>query len=514
MSAVLQDQVRLAAAANADDADDWPEPVPLMEQGTSEPYPLDALPAGLADAITEVQAYVQAPIALVACSALTTLSTAVQAHVDVKRADRLLGPTGVYALVVADSGERKTTCDNFFTKPIRAWETAQQERFQPVIEAHRADADAWEAKRAAILENIRAGKKKGSDTGKLEAELREHQTEQPEPPRVPRLIYGDTTPEALAFGLVRQWPAGAVLSSEAGIVFGSHGMGRESSMRNFALLNVLWDGGELSVERRTSESFTVRGARLTVGLAVQEATVREFLERSAGLARGTGFFARFLFAWPESTQGTRMYREASGDWPALARFHARIEAILNQKAPVGEDGTLCPAMLSLDAQAQEAWVRFHDAIEAKLRPSGELHDVRDVASKAADNAARLAALFSAFEEPGTAEISAALMNAAARIVTWHLTEAQRFFGGLAVPQSTVDAMRLQDWLVERCRADGVGCIHARTVQQFATPVRLRKREVLDAAIAELSEAERVRDVLDGRRRVLVINPAVLDGEAP
>jgi hypothetical protein len=47
-------------------------------------------------------------------------------------------------------------------------------------------------------------------------------------------------------------------------------------MRNLALLNVLWDGGTHSVGRRTSESFTVRGARLTVALQVQETTLREF----------------------------------------------------------------------------------------------------------------------------------------------------------------------------------------------------------------------------------------------
>ena len=49
----------------------------------------------------------------------------------------------------------------------------------------------------------------------------------------------------------------------------------------------------------------MRGARLTVALQVQEPTLREFFTRSGALARGTGFLARFLVAWPESTQGQR-----------------------------------------------------------------------------------------------------------------------------------------------------------------------------------------------------------------
>lgn len=75
-------------------------------------------------------------------------------------------------------------------------------------------------------------------------------------------------------------------------------------MRNLSLLNILWDGGTHSIGRRTSESFTVRGARLTMGLMIQEITLREYFSKSGGLARGMGFLARFLVAWPESTIGT------------------------------------------------------------------------------------------------------------------------------------------------------------------------------------------------------------------
>ncbi|WP_345889574.1 DUF3987 domain-containing protein, partial [Nitrosomonas sp. GH22] len=89
-------------------------------------------------------------------------------------------------------------------------------------------------------------------------------------------MYADATPEALAYGLAKRWPSSGVVSAEAGIVFGSHGMGKDSVMRNLAMLNQLWDGASLAIDRRTSESFTVHGARLTVALQVQEPTLREF----------------------------------------------------------------------------------------------------------------------------------------------------------------------------------------------------------------------------------------------
>jgi putative DNA primase/helicase len=40
-----------------------------------------------------------------------------------------------------------------------------------------------------------------------------------------------------------------VLSAEAGAVFGAHGMGQDTILRNLALLNVLWDGGEIAIDR-------------------------------------------------------------------------------------------------------------------------------------------------------------------------------------------------------------------------------------------------------------------------
>ncbi len=62
-----------------------------------------------------------------------------------------------------------------------------------------------------------------------------------------------------------------------------------------------------------------------MALQVQEATLREFLAKSGALARGTGFLARFLMAWPESTQGYRPFTEAPKSWPHLgAALNAAI----------------------------------------------------------------------------------------------------------------------------------------------------------------------------------------------
>lgn len=487
----------------------WPDPQPLAAKVEPEPYPLDALPLPIRAAVEEVVSFVKAPVPMVASSALAALSLAIQAHADAKRLEKLHGPVGLFILVIADSGERKSTCDGFFTKTISDYEEAQAEAAKPALKDHRAAIEAWEAKRGGVKEKIRQLAKEQKSTAGMESALRDLEHDKPEPPRIPRLLYADATPEALAYGLAKQWPSGGVVSAEAGIVFGSHGMGKDSVMRNLGLLNQLWDGKSLTIDRRSTESFTVRGARLTVALQVQEPTLREFFTRSGALARGTGFLARFLVAWPESTQGMRQIDPDAPDgpatWPHLAAFHRRIAAILDQPVPIDEDGALTPPMLPLTPEAKAAWVEYHNTIESELSSGGELYDVRDVASKSADNAARLAALFQMFEGAGGA-IGLAAFESASLIAAWHLHESRRFFGELALPAELADAARLDGWLIEHCRRERTHLVSTREAQRLGP---IRDKEKLTAALRELEELDRVKVGQEGRRKIIKVNPALV-----
>jgi putative DNA primase/helicase len=494
------------APAGDSEGNGWTNPHPLAAKIEPEPYPLDALPDTIRAGVEEVAGFVKAPAALVASSALAALSLACQAHIDAKRAEKLTGPVGLFLLTIADSGERKSTCDGFFVSSIHQYQEEQAEAMKPAIKEHEAAIAAWGAERDGLLSAIKDAGKKGKQTNKLRADLGQLQQEKPEPPRVPRLIIGDETPESLAWSLAKQWPSAGVLSSEAGVVFGSHGMGKDSAMRNLALLNVLWDGGTHSIGRRTSESFTLRGARLTMGLMIQETTLREYFSKSGGLARGTGFLARFLVAWPESTQGQRPFTDPPANWPHLAAFHRRIAAILNQPAPIDEDGALTPAMLSLAPDAKVAWVEYHDTIESELASGGKLFDVRDVASKSADNAARLAALFQQFEHGMGGAIGLDSFERASRITAWHLSEARRFFGELALPAELADAARLDSWLIEHCRRKQAHFVKKNYVRQHGP---LRDGGRLDAAIRELAELDRLRLEKDGKLRTIRLNPALV-----
>ena len=145
---------------NANDATtsklEWPEPQPLIAQLQPEAYPLEALPDGIRAAVQEVHGFVKAPLPLVASSALGALSLAGQAYVDVERSLKLTGPVSLFILTIADSGERKSTCDGFFTKPLRDYEQEQAEAMNPEIERYQAEMDSWNAERDGLLSAIKS----------------------------------------------------------------------------------------------------------------------------------------------------------------------------------------------------------------------------------------------------------------------------------------------------------------------------------------------------------------------
>lgn len=481
---------------------DWPEPEALNAPDDPRPYPVEALPDKIQEAVQEVLTFTQAPPALAACSALSALSLAGQGLADVRRAEGLEGPVSLFFLTLAESGERKSSVDGHFMRRIREWERSEKEKAAPLIKEYFADHAAWEAKRSGLLAKI-----KSNPTQALENQLREREKTKPEAPRYPRVTHENTTPESLAWDLATKWPSGGVMSAEAGIVFGGHANSKDSIVRNLAQLNKLWDGGSLSISRRTSESFDVQGARLTMGLATQPTTIREFYEASRGLARGSGFSARFMLAWPESTQGFRPWRDAPPLWPHLSRYQNRLVELLDKTSPTDGNRGLEPPMMDFSPDGRAAWIGIYNAIEADLAPGRELDDLKDIASKAADNIARLAALFTLYE--GGEMIEAEDVQRASRIVVWHMHEAKRFFGELkADPQDLLSA-KLDRWLLDQ----GKGRIPKNDIRQCG-PNQLRRKETLDSTLAELEKLHRVRIVVEGKKQIVEINPALLKGEKP
>ena len=467
----------------------WPELTDAKADSKRVPYPLDLLPTVMQAAVGEVQGATQAPVPLVAQAALATLAVAGQGLVSVARDATLKSPTSLFMGAIALSGERKTSVDTHFMQAVRDWQAKETERLKPEVDAQAAEFDAWKSARSGLLDAIKSAAKVGESTDELTAQLKQHDVNRPEAIRVPRLIYADITTEQLVFLLAKQWPSAIESSSEAGQIFGSHGANSDNAMKYFAARNILWDGGEYTTDRRTTDSVCANGVRLSASLSVQRHAFDAFNERTGDLARGMGTWARYLLCEPESTQGTRLYRQPTANMPRRAAFHRRITELLNKPIQINHAGGIDVSVLQFSRAGHAAWVEHYNAIERELRSGGEFENVRDVASKTADNGARLAALFHVFEHGETGEIDEDHATSGCLLAIWYLGEAKRLF--LDDSGSSALAEKLENYLIAQAVKTSASTISRKQVMQLG-PYGLRKRDKLNEAVAALESVGRIR----------------------
>jgi putative DNA primase/helicase len=472
---------------------------PLRKRATAMPFPLDYLPDIVLDAVLEAIEITQAPPALVGSSALAAISGCSQHLVSVRRDAHLYGPIGLFILIVARSGERKSTVDKLFTKAIREWEVEQLETVRPLLVEYAAALKNWEAVDAGLRDAQRKAAKEGQPDPAIEAAMVEHESQKPQRPRVLALMRGDDTPEAFAAALEEQRVVFCV-SSEAGLVFGSPGMSADAIMRNLAQYNTAWDGARIQRARTTGQNVDVEGMRVTICWQAQPDVLSAFIERSGNLAKGMGFSARFLMCEPISTQGDRPYAAPPEATPGLDKFQARVKELLNIPRQF-VDGALHTEAIEFSPDAREIWTWFHDKIEAELGENCRYYAIQEFASKAAEHAARLAACLAVFAyRTPVIEVEAA--HAGAAIAQWFLDENLRIHDHTLVSQAVLDAERLERRIAEILVKQGRPWMSVGELLQNGPGSSLRKKEGRDAALDVLEEFGRAKRFNDGKRKLV------------
>ena len=485
-------------------ADDWPDPDSLFEPVEPEkPYPIGALPKRIREAVIEYQTYGQQPVPLIACSALSAVSLTTQGLADTRRDEKMSGSIGLYHILVAISGERKTTSDKEFTAAIRQWVRDKIDELRPRMSNACADLAAWAAERDGLLAKIKAASGKPSVNGEADVRalgdaLRKLEGNKPSTPIEPLLFYEDTNSAALIVDFAEGWPSASLWSDEAGIVIGSHGMRDETIMSFLGVLNRLWDANDHDRRRVTAPKAKLRGRRFTACLMMQPAVLARLMAVGDGVPRDVGAISRFLLAWPTSTIGTRLYRPP-GPQSAMVAFNARLRELLSLPLPVDPDGVMMalrPPELLLSRAGVDAWRAFHDKIEIRLKRGREYGEIKDLGAKAAEQAARMAVGFHVFEHGPEGSIDRDTFGDAARVVEWHLNEARRGLVMTEQPRVVTDAALLLTWLLSRPHP-----VSLRHILQFGpTPARDKKRR--NAAVEYLIERHCARLVTNA----LILNP--------
>ena len=482
-------------------SNDWLHPIPLMKPLAPESsYPVDALPSIIQKAVSTYQKYGQQPLPLIACSALANISLACQSLADVARDSCLISPVSLYFLSIGSSGERKSGLDNVFSKATRDWEQDFRDKREPEVQTALTLHHAWQMEKDGLLSQIKRAVFTGEDVEYYKSLLEDLIRYEPDVPLQPTLYFEDATQEALAIHLANGWPSAALWSDEAGIVLGSHGM-QSNPTRFVALLNRLWDGKSFTAHRKTTQSFILKDRRLTLNLMMQPLLLQQMTAQANNINRQSGFMARCLMAYPASTMGKRFYQAPPADLNCLDHYRHRITACLTQSEQLDRQGCEKLPILNMSPAAKAKWVQFFNGIETGLNPQGQWSELKDFASKAAENVARLTGLFHLFEGR-SGDICAEHMEQSIQIISWHLQEARRLLSPDSTGGNIHDAMKLMSWLSEK----GIKKTTARAIQQLGP---LRDKDQRNAAIQVLIEHNLVRMTKEGTKAVVELNPYCL-----
>lgn len=357
-------------------------------------------------AVSEASHNVQVSKAMAFTSALGAMSTACQGLIQVKQPTGNIVNTNLSLLTIAESGERKTSIEKLFFRSIRDLQTELMQRAVDERKAFERKMRTWKV-RYSVAEKVykKAYLEHLDDPENIDLleesedclqQLEDVDKQKPEPPVEIRFIYDDSTPQALVRKMNDHYRHACLLSSEA------NGMFNGKVFEDLHLLNSLWDGIDITVDRTSMPSFVLADARLTLALMAQMRVLNTFLFKRGQEARGLGFLARFLVVRPHHLAGHRDANKTMSELENVNLFNERIRALMLRdiESNKGRDPKTRPpkTMLKFTADAGELWSTYARHIEEEQQKYGKYEFYTDHASKLMDNMSRVAGIIHYFHD--------------------------------------------------------------------------------------------------------------------
>jgi len=427
----------------------------------------------------------RAPIELVLSVVLSVVSLVCQYLIDVRRPWGSVGPVSLMIFSIALSGERKTAIEDIAVKALRAFEKKRKLSDSQKIREWSVLLELWERQKKKIQKKMLDESLTLSSYKQLESDLLVHAKSEPTRPPMFKMTHQDVTPAALSKALAQDCPSAALFTSEGDIAL-------RGVVNQVGMMNALWSGSGLEVGRAYSGDFSLADVRFSIGIGVQPRVFKEYLERKGELGKASGFFARSLIFYPESTQGTRFIDgEVRID---LSRYEKRIEELLEENVRKFDARDSSKSVVVFSAEASEKLIWLHNKVEKEMRVGGSYERARDHASKLIENISRVAALLHFFESGGT-EISVPELSSAEKIVMGCSVMYKKLFS--FSPQVVTDADALVSWLQARCDSPLFRRTKRNDVLQRG-PAALRRATRLNRAVDYLVEKGRVKEVVYGR----------------
>lgn len=462
----------------------------IDENGTPNPYPLDALPELARHAVTAIAHHVQAPIAMAGQCVMGALSYLAQPHVNAyDRYSNKGQPCSLFILTEGGSGERKSSCQRLADQRIYERQQTMMSQYHEDVKDHTLTiAKCRSAKEKADLEN-----------------------NHPEPHN-PQSLFKDATLEPIISTFIRGDAHNvAWVSDEAGQIFGGHTLKGDTRDAALGTLTSLWDKGTAERTRARSnlnESGTAYEVRLTINTLGQKAVLEGVL--SDPVLREQGFLPRFLFAAPASLAGTRLHNDLASfkmrpfNDKRLVQYWERCNELLDKPFIPPQEGRITRPVMPMSQEAEVMLMELNNTTERQMGKAGRYAHFKPFASRACEHATRVSTILAFFE--GMEAVDGNLMQSAIKLVQYSLDEWERYSGFIERDHAIIEADRLENWLLAYCRENDTRTVPRASILQRVTPMHLRKAKALDKVLKILTDQSHARQIkVDGKAHI-EINP--------
>ncbi|MGM0694033.1 MAG: YfjI family protein [Pseudomonadota bacterium] len=419
----------------------------------------------------------QVSLDLTVLTLLAGVSMVAQGRYDLKMPYGAVKPTTINVLGVAGSGEGKSPLFDRVLNVILESQREQRREWRRQLDTYQGDLEEWRTEEKVLTSAIYRKQTKGGTAESERQGLRELHQRRPELPREFRLLYDDTSPEALFSGLDTRVPSAALATDEAEVFF------KGAMNRARGHINSLWSGGSTVITRATKEDIVLDDARLMLLLMVQPGILHKYMEAQGQQARDSGMLARFLICAPLSVRGQRFYSlQSSSTWDAWEQAEARLATLTRENLILIHAPDTPREVLEFTPEGAACWVQVANEIERQMGPGGYFEACPDHGSKLAENVARVAALIHLLEEyEGGITPETVLM--AMDTCLYYSGHFMQVF--MPPPQEEQDAQRLNEWFNELRQFNWRTMRYNDVRQRGPRPLRDKKRlkEALEVLIA-------------------------------
>lgn len=201
-------------------------------------------------------------------------------------------------------------------------------------------------------------------------------------------LYKDTSGPAFLEGL-DQLPMAGLVSYEGNEIL------NKIVRREPSRLNALWSGESIRIRRRTTKSFKLNNARLSMLALVHPGRLQALLLEVGEKLRDEGLLGRLIVV--EADDIHIPAPEGSIPEPCRKAFIDRIQVLLEKSICAALDPESKREVMRFNPNASRIW--FDYAAQRKLdgRPGGQYELAPDHSGRLAQNVARVAALLHQFE---------------------------------------------------------------------------------------------------------------------